>query len=152
MAKISNVTARTFCAHINNSLVYSLITLCFHSSLLMGQSCLPSCIFFFFFHQRLPKSQPREAVPFPLTGMVPVVVSTGTGGWPTAIRVLHLPFQHSPTPSSCWPLFSSSCSCCLRPSVPTCFQQCSQIVSQHLFFLFNAEEGSYRMLIKMPEK
>ena len=47
MAKISNVTARTFCAHINNSLVYSLITLCFHSSLLMGQSCLPSCIFFF---------------------------------------------------------------------------------------------------------
>ena len=78
MAKISNVTARTFCAHINNSLVYSLITLCFHSSLLMGRSCLPSCVCVFFFPQRLPKSQPREALPIPLAGTVPVAVSAGT--------------------------------------------------------------------------
>ena len=81
MAKISNVTARTFCAHINNSLVYSLTTLCFHSSLLMGQSCLASCVCVSFFPQRLPNSQPREALPIPLAGTVPVAVSAGTW-WP----------------------------------------------------------------------
>ena len=98
MAKISNVTARTFCAHINNSLVYSLITLCFHSSLLMGRSCLPSCVCVFFFPQRLPKSQPREALPIPLAGTVPVAVSAGTWWLARAISSATCPSgTHLPT-------------------------------------------------------
>lgn len=39
VAKISSVTARTFYALVNNSLVYSLTTVYFQSLLLIGQSC-----------------------------------------------------------------------------------------------------------------
>lgn len=101
----------------------------------MGQSCLASCVCVSFFPQRLPNSQPREALPIPLAGTVPVAVSAGTW-WPArSNQFCRFSFQHSPTRGSCWLPFSSSCSWSLRSSVPPCSQQCCQTDSQHLFCL-----------------